>query len=87
MSYTVVWVPAAEQELAQLWMNTARRREVTEAAREIDSRLRAAPAEEGESRAHGCRILLVPPLGVTFEIFPEDRIVRVLDVWEFERRG
>ncbi len=68
-------------------MNTARRREVTEAAREIDSRLRAAGAEEGESRAHGRRILLVPPLGVTFEIFPEDRIVRVLDVWEFEKRG
>ena len=86
MSYTVVWVPAAEQELAQLWMNTARRREVTEAAREIDSRLRLTPAEQGESRAHGRRILLVP-LGVTYEIFPEDRIVRVLDVWEFEERG
>ena len=87
MSYTVVWVPAAEQELAELWMNTARRREVTQAAREIDSRLRLAPAEAGESRAHGRRILLVLPLGVTFEIVPEDRIVRVLDVWQFEKRG
>jgi plasmid stabilization system protein ParE len=87
MTYTVVWAPAAEQELAQLWMNIARRRELTQAAREIDSRLRIAPAEEGESRAHGRRILLVPPLGVTFEVFPEDRIVRVLDVWQFEKRG
>jgi hypothetical protein len=87
MSHTVVWVPAAEQELAQLWMDAAQRREVTQAAREIDSRLRFVPGEQGESRAHGRRILLVPPLGVTFEIFPQDRLVRVLDVWRFEKRG
>jgi hypothetical protein len=87
MSYTVVWVPAAEQELAQLWMDAAQRREVTQAAREIDYRLRFAPVEQGESRAHGRRILLVLPLGVTFEILPEDRLVRVLDVWRFEKRG
>jgi len=87
MSYTVVWVPAAEQELAELWLNAAQRREVTEAAREIDSRLRFSPAEQGESRPRGRRILLVLPLGVTFEILPEDRIVRVLDVWRFEKRG
>ena len=29
--------------------------------------------------------LCAPLLGV--EIFPEDRIVRVLDVWQFEKRG
>ncbi len=86
MTYTVVWVPAAEQELAELWINTARRREVTEAAGAIDLRLQAAPAEEGESRAHGRRILLVPPPGVTFEVLLKDRIVRVLDVWQFEKR-
>jgi len=86
MTYTVVWAPAAEKQLAELWVGTARRREVSEAAREIDSRLRAAAPEEGESRPYG-RILLVPPLGVTFEVFTEDRLVRVLDVWQFERRG
>jgi len=49
MSYTVVWVPATEQELAELWMKAERRRRVTEAAREIDSRFRTAAADEGES--------------------------------------
>jgi hypothetical protein len=87
MSYTVVWVPAAEQELAQLWMDAAQRREVTQAAQEIDDRLRFAPADQGESRPHGRRILLVPPLGATFEILSDDRLVRVLDVWRFEKRG
>jgi len=32
------------------------------------------------------RILLVPPLGVKSGINDEDRIVRVLNVWEFKAR-
>ncbi len=84
MTYTVVWVSAAEQELAELWISTARRRELTEAAREIDQRLHVAPAEEGESRAHG-RLLLIPPVGATFEIVAEHRILPVPGIWRFER--
>ena len=87
MTYTVLWVPAAEGELAELWMDAPRRRDVSDAANAIDERLRTAPAEEGESREHGRRILLVPPLGVTFEVFPGGRLVRVLDVWRFQKRG
>jgi len=83
MSYTVLWVPAAEQELAALWLGAPNRRDVSDSTNEIDTRLRLAPAEEGESRDFGQRILLVPPLGVTFEVFDGDRIVRVLDVWRF----
>jgi hypothetical protein len=39
MKYTVVWVPSAEQELAALWIAAADRREVTQAANDIDQRL------------------------------------------------
>ena len=35
----------------------------------------------------GRRMLLVAPLGVNFEVFPGDRLVRVLHVWRFEKRG
>ena len=87
MTYRVSWVPAAERELAELWLDAPHRPEVSDAANEIDARLRVTPADEGESRAHGRRILLVPPLGVTFEVFPDDRFVRVLDVWQFGKRG
>lgn len=86
MNYTVLWVAAAERKLARLWTDFLRRQEITDAANEIDTRLRVSPEEEGESRASGRRILLVPPLGVTFEVRPSDRTVRVLDVWLFERR-
>jgi hypothetical protein len=86
MSYRVFWVPAAEQELVQLWVEARQRRQVTAAANEIDSRLAGAPSDEGEDRGPGRRILLVPPLGVTFEVIPDDRLVRILDVWQFRSR-
>jgi len=86
MSYQVLWVPAAEEELAQLWMETPQPNRITAAADEIDARLARTPADEGESRGPGRRILLVPPLGVTFELIPDDRLVRVLDVWLFRTR-
>jgi hypothetical protein len=86
MSYRVLWVPVAEEELAQLWMEAAERDRISGAADEIDSRLARTPADEGESRGPGRRILLVPPLGVTFEVIFDDLLVRVLDVWEFRSR-
>ncbi len=34
----------------------------------------------------GRRILFEPPLAVTFKVVPEDRLVRVLEVWRFAKR-
>jgi len=87
MKHTVIWVPKAEQNLATLWMDAADRPIVTEAANEIDRRLRDDPGGAGESRSRGRRILLEPPLGVIFRVYAEDRIVRVLTVWRFQQRG
>lgn len=83
MSYTVVWLASAELELAEVWLRAANRDRVTAAGNEIDIRLRTNPEIEGESRTRGRRILLVPPLGVTFEVHSDDRLVRVLEVWRF----
>lgn len=87
MKFSVRWTPAAENELTKLWMDTADRRAVTVAANEIDVRLQISPADEGESRQFGRRILLVQPLGVTFEVHQDERIVRILDVWQFVKPG
>jgi hypothetical protein len=87
MTYTVLWVPAAEGKLAELWMDASRQSELSDAANAIDVRLRTSPLDQGESREKGRRILLLPPLGVKFEVFPGDRLVRVLHVWRFEKRG
>lgn len=87
MRFTVVWVAAAERELAEIWLSAGDRLNVTEATYEIDQRLRVKPDLEGESRDAGRRILLITPLGVTFEVLPNDQLVRILDVWRFQSRG
>ena len=84
MKYSVLWVPGAEKDLADLWTDATDKAGVEQAANYIDHRLEYDPEQLGESRAHGQRILLAAPLGVTFEVLPEDRIVRVLDVWQFK---
>jgi len=86
MRYTVLWVPGAERELAALWLDEAVRRQITDAASHIDRRLRDDPERQGESRPTGRRILFEMPLAVTFKVFPEDRIVRVLEVWRFTKQ-
>jgi hypothetical protein len=84
MNYTVLWVPAAEQELAAIWMSAPDRNAVTAAAHAIDARLRTDPEEQGESRTRGHRILIESPLSVRFLVQPQSQTVFVLAVWRFE---
>ena len=84
MTFTVVWSAAAERELTELWLAAEDRSPVADAAYEIDQRLRVNPEQKGESRDFGQRIILLAPLGVTFEVLLDDRLVRVLDVWRFK---
>ena len=84
MSYTVVWHAEAEDELAQIWLEYAPQSSITSAANRIDELLRAQPTEVGESRPNDRRILLVPPLGVTYRVRQPDRFVHVLRVWYYE---
>lgn len=81
MRYTVVWAQRAEAELATIWANAEDRGAVASAADTFDTVLRDDPDTKGESRHARFRILFVPPLGVDFEVFEEDRLVRVLSVW------
>jgi hypothetical protein len=81
MSYTVVWLPPAEQDLADLWIQAGDRNAVTAAADEIDHRLKYDPLGEGEARAGQTRILFVPPLAVLYDVSEPDRLVTVWAVW------
>jgi len=51
MSYTVIWKPAAEDELAQIWTEAADRTAVATAANRIDQLLKSHPHDQGESRS------------------------------------
>jgi hypothetical protein len=80
--FTVVWKKSAEDELAVLWVaHPQSRADLTNAANQIDTLLRRDPHLLGDPHTELTRILLVPPLGVIFQIAEPDRLVRVLAVW------
>jgi hypothetical protein len=81
MSYTVVWVPSALRELADLWNEAPQRQEVTDVANLLDEWLRAHPYADSESREGNLRILFFPPLAVLFEVSDPDCLVTVRAVW------
>ena len=87
--FTVRWRRSALNELASLWTaaDSARRQAITTASRAIDLELQRDPQEKGESRPEGRRILLIPPLGVTFRVDVSRSVVWVLHVWQFRERG
>jgi hypothetical protein len=81
MTYTVVWIKSALDELAELWNNASDRQAVTDAANSIDSILKSNPVDYSESREENLRILFVPPLAALFEISDADRMITVRGVW------
>jgi plasmid stabilization system protein ParE len=80
MRFTVTWHPAAEAELAEIWLRAHDRASVTRATSEIDQALSAKPLVEGEE-FYGDRILVSPPLAVTYSVSEQDRLVQILQVW------
>ena len=80
MRYTVIWHPAAENELADIWVRFADRDEITRAANQIDQLLASDPASQGEE-FYGDRVLVVLPLAVTYAVQEADRTVIILQVW------
>jgi hypothetical protein len=63
MNYEVHWLPAAEQELTALWLNSAKRSAVTRATHRLDLQLQQSPNRLGESRPGGLRVHFESPLG------------------------
>jgi hypothetical protein len=72
---TVVWVTAAEAELAAIWLASASRSAVTSASRGIDIVLSENAESVGSHLAEGLIAYEDPPLRVLFEILDDDRMV------------
>ena len=80
MRYTVVWTPAARDQLAELWLQAADRATVTQATHQIDQTLRDDPDTKGVD-FYGDRLLVVPPLQVVFVVRADDLTAEVQQVW------
>ena len=82
MSYRVVWMPIALQQLAALWMAASDRNAVTAAGHEIDLVLAAAPNSVGVILFDTVREFLHQSLGVEFEVDVAKGTVYVVSVWD-----
>ena len=78
MSYSVVWTPSAENDLAAAWVASPDHNGITTAAEQIEARLRVDPLRTGESReSNVSRVVILPPLAVLFEVVEDDKRVFV----------
>jgi hypothetical protein len=85
MNWEVFWQAMAEQRLADLWLNSPNRQEITEAADEIDRLLRRDPLNQGESRDPPQRILFVASLCVLYRVDEAAHAVYVMLVDRIRR--
>lgn len=80
MKYTVVWKRSADDTLIELWMNATDRDAISRAVRQIETQLRVAPLDVGESREENYRILCILPVVVAYRISQEDCLVTVVQI-------
>ena len=80
MRYTVVWLPSAEEELANIWNGAADRQAVRRAADQIEVLLRTSSQVRG-GNGEGTHAFTIFPLAVIFEVSPDDRKVTVVEVF------
>lgn len=82
MTYRVIWGPQVEQMLAAIWLAAGDRRAETAAAAWFDRQLSRSPLALGESRESTLhRVEYYGPLGVEFEVIPDDNRVIVQAVF------
>jgi uncharacterized Ntn-hydrolase superfamily protein len=87
--FRVQWLPEAVEELARIWTaaDSTLRQAVTAATQALDEELRMNPYRQSESREDEWRVLSLYPLAARIKVDLQQRIVWVLHVWRYRRRG
>jgi hypothetical protein len=80
MRFTVTWRPSAERDATELWLAARDQRVIAESIDRIDFLLSTNPLQFGED-FYGDRLLVVPPIHVTYRVYPDDCRVDVEQVW------
>jgi hypothetical protein len=75
--FRVEWEPAAEDELARIWLRASDPLSVTAAQAQADQLLSRDPVKYGRHLSEGLYCLDVPPLVLTYTIDPTKRLVEV----------
>jgi mRNA-degrading endonuclease RelE of RelBE toxin-antitoxin system len=77
MKWTVVYLPSADSDLADIWMDSSNRQAVSDAADIIGTELSRRPLDVGESREGKMRLIIQLPLIVFYDVVPDDLKVTV----------
>ena len=85
MKWTVVWKSDALNDLSELWIESLDREGSTASSHLIDQILKMSPLTAGESREDNRRVLIVPPLAVTYQVSTDDFMVIVGAAWQSHR--
>ena len=80
MKYTVVNAPVADHQLADIWLKATDRQGVADAFNRIESSLKHDAHLQGRQHPSGWRVIVLPPLVVTFRVSEDDRLVTILSV-------
>jgi hypothetical protein len=75
--YRVEWDPAAEDELARIWLQSSDPQAVTAAQAQADQLLARDPMKYGRHLSEGLYSVDVPPLVLTYTVDPANRLVEV----------
>ncbi len=78
--FRVEWEVQADDQLAEIWTDSADRQAITKSAHEIDRILERDPENAGIEISEGLRKLKVGPLVVTFSVDSSARMVEVARV-------
>ena len=78
--YTVVWHLRAEDQLAEIWLNAKDKANVSAASNAIESEVAIDPDLKGFEVVANVRVLVITPLAAVFEIFADDRLVRIAKI-------
>jgi plasmid stabilization system protein ParE len=81
MNYTVDWIPEAEDDLADAWLNAHDPNAVTDAQARIDRLLARDPVNSGKQVHEGLYQIVDAPLTVFYSVDPARRLVEVSRVW------
>jgi len=78
----VIWISAAEQDLAAVWLGAIDRDAVTAASHAIDLLLQEDADTVSQPLYDTVRTVVVPRLGVEFDVDRNAATVFVLSVWD-----
>jgi hypothetical protein len=81
MKYTVVTVPVADHQLADIWLRVPNRQQVADAFNRIELLLKHDAHLLGREHPDGWRAFVVPPLAITFRVSEDDRLVTIMSVF------